>query len=379
MCSSDFDNKWGAVMISENYKRQLIKEVKQIDVYLGATSDFEKLVQEIADEQNDKAVLELIKNLGILTKKQSLPKMEQKQEKVIEILCKYLGASKVDGLFQDLKESSNVSLDELLNQLDELVGLENVKQQVHDLIEYNQIQHLREKNGLKKSNKTLHMAFLGNPGTAKTTVARIVGRMYKAIGLLSKGQFIEASRTDLIAEYQGQTAIKVKRLINRAKGGVLFIDEAYSITENDHSDSYGRESLTELTKALEDYRNDLVVIVAGYTNLMERFFESNPGLKSRFNTFISFTDYSLDELVRIFNYTCNQNDYVAEEQAIEKVRDLLQTKLDEKDDHFSNGRLVRNLFDDITMNQSKRLSKLTGNISKESLMLITKEDVPQDS
>lgn len=379
MCSSDFDNKWGAVMISENYKRQLIKEVKQIDVYLGATSDFEKLVQEIADEQNDKAVLELIKNLGILTKKQSLPKMEQKQEKVIEILCKYLGASKVDGLFQDLKESSNVSLDELLNQLDELVGLENVKQQVRDLIAYNQIQHLREKNGLKKSNKTLHMAFLGNPGTAKTTVARIVGRMYKAIGLLSKGQFIEASRTDLIAEYQGQTAIKVKRLINRAKGGVLFIDEAYSITENDHSDSYGRESLTELTKALEDYRNDLVVIVAGYTNLMERFFESNPGLKSRFNTFISFTDYSLDELVGIFNYTCNQNDYVAEEQAIEKVRDLLQTKLDEKDDHFSNGRLVRNLFDDITMNQSKRLSKLTGNISKESLMLITKEDVPQDS
>lgn len=366
-------------MISENYKRQLIKEAKQIDVYLGPTSDFEKLVQEIADEQNDKAVLELIKNLGILTKKQALPKMEQKQEKVIEILCKYLGASKVDGIFQDLKESSNVSLDELLNQLDDLVGLENVKQQVRDLIDYNQIQHLREKNGLKKSNKTLHMAFLGNPGTAKTTVARIVGRMYKAIGLLSKGQFIEASRTDLIAEYQGQTAIKVKRLINRAKGGVLFIDEAYSITENDHSDSYGRESLTELTKALEDYRSDLVVIVAGYTNLMERFFESNPGLKSRFNTFISFSDYSLDELVRIFNYTCNQNDYFAEERAIEKVRDLLQTKLNEKDEHFSNGRLVRNLFDDITMNQSKRLSKLTGNIAKESLMLITKEDVPQDS
>ena len=378
MYSSDFDSKWGSMMISDNYKRQLIKEAKQIDASLGQASDFEKLVQEITDEQIDKAVLELIKNLGVLTKKQSLPKMEQRQEQVIEILCKYLGASKIDGIFQDLKESSNVSLDELLNQLDELVGRENVKQQVRDLIDYNQIQNLRVKNGLKKSNKTLHMAFLGNPGTAKTTVARIVGRMFKAIGLLSKGQFIEASRTDLIAEYQGQTAIKVKRLINRAKGGVLFIDEAYSITENDHSDSYGRESLTELTKALEDYRNDLVVIVAGYTNLMEKFFESNPGLKSRFNTFISFSDYSLDELVRIFNYTCNQNDYVAEEQAINKVRDLLQTKLNEKDGHFSNGRLVRNLFDDITLKQSKRLSKLTGNIAKEPLMLITKEDIPQD-
>ncbi len=378
MCPSDFDNKWGSMMVSDNYKRQLIKEAKQIDASLGQTSDFEKLVQEITDEQIDKAILELIKNLGVLTKKQSLPKMEQRQGQVIEILCKYLGASKIDGLFQDLKESSNVSLDALVKQLDELVGLENVKQQVRDLIDYNQIQNLRVKNGLKKSNKTLHMAFLGNPGTAKTTVARIVGRMYKAIGLLSKGQFIEASRTDLIAEYQGQTAIKVKRLINRAKGGVLFIDEAYSITENDHSDSYGRESLTELTKALEDYRDDLVVIVAGYTNLMEQFFESNPGLKSRFNTFIAFSDYSLDELVRIFNYICNQNDYVAEDQAINKVRDLLQTKLNEKDGHFSNGRLVRNLFDDITLNQSKRLSKLTGHIAKESLMLITKEDVPQE-
>ena len=366
-------------MITEHYKQQLIREVKQIDVSMGQTSEFEKLVQEITDEQMDIAALEFIRNLGILTKKKSLPSMEQKQEKVIETLYKYLGASKIDGLIQDLKDSSNASLDTQLAQLDELVGLEGVKQQVRDLIGFNQIQQLRVKNELKKSNKTLHMAFLGNPGTAKTTVARIVGRMYKAIGLLSKGQFIEASRTDLIAEYQGQTATKVKGLINRAKGGVLFIDEAYSITENEHSDSYGRESLTELTKALEDYRDDLVVIVAGYTDLMDKFFQSNPGLKSRFNTFIAFYDYTLDELVQIFNYTCNQNDYIAEEQAIEKVRHLLQTKLNKKDDHFSNGRLVRNLFDDITLNQSKRLSKLTGQITKESLMLITKEDVPEDS
>ena len=379
MCSSEFDSKWGFVMISEKYKCQLIKEAKQIDATAGKNFYFEKLVQEIVDEQNDRSVLELIKNLGILAKEQSLPGMERKQEQVVEMLVKYLGASKIDRLFQDLKESSTISIDVLLNQLDELVGLEDVKQQVRDLIDYNQIQYLRVENGLKKSNKTLHIAFLGNPGTAKTTVARIVGRIYKAIGVLSKGQFIEASRTDLIAEYQGQTAIKVKRLINRAKGGVLFIDEAYSITENNNSDSYGRECITELTKALEEYRNDIVVIVAGYTNLMDQFFESNPGLKSRFNTFISFSDYSLEQLVQIFDYICSQNDYVTEEQAIEKVRDLLWIKLNEKDDNFSNGRLVRNLFDDITMNQAKRLSKLTGKISKELLILITKEDVPQDS
>ncbi len=363
-------------MVSENFKNLLTKEAISIDVALGKESNFEKLIQEITDEQNDRAILDLIKNLQTLNKKKLLPNIEQKREKLVEILYKYLGASRVEELYQGLKESSNVPLDDLLNQLDELVGLANVKQQVRDLIDYNKIQQLREKSGLKKSNKTLHMAFLGNPGTAKTTVARIVGRMYKAIGLISNGQFIEASRTDLIAEYQGQTAIKVKRLVNRARGGVLFIDEAYSITENDNSDSYGRESLTELTKALEDYRDDLVVIVAGYTDLMEQFFKSNPGLKSRFNTFISFSDYSLDELIKIFNYICNQNDYVAEEQAIEKVRNLLQTELDKKNDQFSNGRFVRNLFDDITLNQSKRLSKLVENITKESLKLITKEDVP---
>ena len=355
-------------MISNGYKIELIKEARRLDALLGETSDFGKLVLEITDEQNNRAILELIK-------KYSLIKMEQKQERITELLCKYLGAIRVEEISEELNESSNTSHDELISQLNELVGLENVKQQVADLIDYNQIQNIRAKSGLKNSDKTLHMAFLGNPGTAKTTVARIVGKMYKSIGLLSKGHFIEASRTDLIAEYQGQTAIKVKRLINRAKGGVLFIDEAYSITENHHSDSYGRESLTELTKALEDYRDDLVVIVAGYTNLMEKFFESNPGLKSRFNTFISFNDYSIDELTRIFTYTCDRNDYTIEDEAVEKIHNLLEAKLKEQEDHFSNVRFIRNLFDDITMNQSKRLSKLTGDIAKETLMLITKDDV----
>ena len=355
-------------MISNGYKIELIKEARRLDALLGETSDFGKLVLEITDEQNNRAILELIK-------KYSLIKMEQKQERITELLCKYLGAIKVEGISEELNESSNTSHDELISQLNELVGLENVKQQVADLIDYNQIQNIRAKSGLKNSDKTLHMAFLGNPGTAKTTVARIVGKMYKSIGLLSKGHFIEASRTDLIAEYQGQTAIKVKRLINRAKGGVLFIDEAYSITENHHSDSYGRESLTELTKALEDYRDDLVVIVAGYTDLMEKFFESNPGLKSRFNTFISFNDYSIEELIHIFIYTCGRNDYTIEDEAIKKIHNLLEVKLKGQENNFSNGRFIRNLFDDITMNQSKRLSKLTGDIAKETLMLITKDDV----
>lgn len=364
-------------MTSNNYKNQLAKEAKQLDALLGHDAKFNNLIREITDEQNERASLELIKELGILVKKNSLPKIEDRQKKIIELMYLYWGSKGIEELYQNLKEVSNIPLEERLEELYELIGLDNVKQQVRNLISFNKIQKLRVNSGLKKSEKTLHMAFLGNPGTGKTSVARIIGKMYKSIGLLSKGHFIEASRTDLIAEYQGQTAIKVKRLISRAKGGVLFIDEAYSITENDHSDSYGRECLTELTKALEDYRDDLVVIVAGYTDLMEQFFNSNPGLKSRFNTFISFNDYTLDELADIFRRLCKANEYEADEKTTERVREWLEFKLSQKDENFSNGRLVRNLFDDIIMNQSIRLSEHNGNISKEILKALAESDVPR--
>ena len=219
----------------------------------------------------------------------------------------------------------------------------------------------------------MHLAFTGNPGTGKTTVARIVGRIYKRIGLLSKGHFVEVSRTDLIAGYQGQTALKVKRVIEQAKGGVLFIDEAYSITENDHSDSYGRECLTELTKALEDYREDLVVIVAGYTEPMSKFFDFNPGLKSRFNTFIEFDDYSPNELDMILISICKNNDYILDEEAKEKIHLYFEHQTSAKDENFANGRLVRNLYDDLVMNHARRVIN-TANPGSVELSMIKAED-----
>lgn len=363
-------------MISEKYKQQLLQECRQLDSVTNSSKDLEKIGLEITQNNNDRSSLELLNKLGNLSKRYSISKIDKKNEQISELLFKYLGALKIDLEIEKLKNESNSSLSELMSLLNELVGLDSVKQQVNNLIEFNQVQQLREKSGLQKSSKTMHMAFLGNPGTAKTTVARIVGRMYKAIGILSKGQLIEASRTDLIAEYQGQTASKVKHLVNQARGGVLFIDEAYSLTENDHSDSYGRESLTELTKALEDYRDDLVVIVAGYTDLMKMFFESNPGLKSRFNTFIIFEDYSIDELVGIFEYLCKTNDYLPKSEAMLKVRKYLELQIENKNDYFSNGRAVRNLFDDTIMNQAVRLSSIKTVLSKEILMSITQEDVP---
>lgn len=361
-------------MHPSEYRQKLLEACQQLDLKLAEDKRFEKIALEIVDDNNENATLMLINQLGILKNQQN--KFSKEQSRIVELLYLYLGSEQVNDIYQKLKTSSNQSFDELQAQLNELVGLDAVKEQVNDLIIFNKIQQLRDKKGLKKSNKTLHMAFLGNPGTAKTTVARIVGKMYKSLGLLSKGHFIEASRTDLIAEYQGQTAIKVKKLVKRAKGGVLFIDEAYSITENDKSDSYGRESLTELTKALEDYRDDLVVIVAGYSNLMNKFFDSNPGLKSRFNTFIDFPDYSLEELIDIFKFDCRQYEYNPTEESLLKVREWFEHKLEEKDANFSNGRLVRNFFDDVILSQSKRLAEMKEPLSREKLIQIIESDIP---
>lgn len=264
-------------------------------------------------------------------------------------------------------------MQELLDELNNLVGLEKVKAKVNDLIVYQKVQKLRRENDLYSEKSTLHLAFTGNPGTGKTTVARIVGRIYKQIGLLSKGHFIEVSRTDLIAGYQGQTALKVKNVIERAKGGVLFIDEAYSITENDHSDSYGRECLTELTKALEDYRDDLVVIVAGYTDPMNKFFESNPGLKSRFNTFIEFDDYQAEELSEILINMCKKNDYRLNDEAKKRLQIFFENETSKKGENFANGRLARNLYDNLVMNHAKRVINIE-DATKDDLSVITVSD-----
>lgn len=360
----------------DKYSQALVKNASKLDALTDACGEITKLATAIVEEHNKGDTISLLKKISEAVDN---PNYQIEVKRIAQLinssLIEFYGYSTIQSICQSTTDVADDTrtLQDLLDELNALVGLEKVKSKVQDLIVYQKIQKMRREQNLHSAKNTLHLAFTGNPGTGKTTVARIVGRIYKQIGLLSKGHFVEVSRTDLIAGYQGQTALKVKKVIEQAKGGVLFIDEAYSITENDHTDSYGRECLTELTKALEDYREDLVVIVAGYTEPMNQFFESNPGLKSRFNTFIKFDDYSSNELDEILVSMCKKNDYILTDEVKEKIHFYFEQQTSSKDKSFSNGRLVRNLFDDLVMNHARRVINVE-NPGREELSTIKVED-----
>lgn len=358
------------------YSQALVKNASKLDALTDACGEITKLATAIVEEHNKGDTISLLKKISEAVDN---PNYQIEVKRIAQLinssLIEFYGYSTIKSICQSTTDVADDTrtLQDLLDELNALVGLEKVKSKVQDLIVYQKIQKMRREQNLHSAKNTLHLAFTGNPGTGKTTVARIVGRIYKQIGLLSKGHFVEVSRTDLIAGYQGQTALKVKKVIEQAKGGVLFIDEAYSITENDHTDSYGRECLTELTKALEDYREDLVVIVAGDTEPMNQFFEPNPGLKSRFNTFIEFNDYSSNELDEILVSMCKKNDYILTDEVKEKIHFYFEQQTSSKDKSFSNGRLVRNLFDDLVMNHARRVINVK-NPGREELSTIKVED-----
>jgi AAA+ superfamily predicted ATPase len=271
----------------------------------------------------------------------------------------------------NINKPKNTGLDNIITELNELVGLDTVKKEVNTLINFINIQNERKKQDLPTQTISYHIVFTGNPGTGKTTVARIVSQIYKHLGILKTGSLIETDRAGLIGEYVGHTAIKVNKVVDGALNNVLFIDEAYSLNSED---SYSKEAVATLIKRMEDDRDKLVLIIAGYKNEMNTFIETNPGIKSRFNRYIEFEDYTPNELYKIFESQCQRLKYKLAVEAENKLRNLFENAYQNRDKHFGNGRFVRNIFEKTIEKQSNRIAS-EPEINKDILITITAEDI----
>ncbi|HEX9939677.1 MAG TPA: AAA family ATPase [Longimicrobium sp.] len=266
------------------------------------------------------------------------------------------------------------TLDELLNRLNALVGLARVKEEVETLTNIIRVRMMRREHGLPDQPLSLHMVFAGNPGTGKTTVARILSEIFRALNVLARGHLVEVDRAGLVAGYVGQTAMKVTEVVERAVGGVLFIDEAYALTGSRGQTDFGFEAVDTLVKLMEDHRDELVVIVAGYPAPMQKFVSSNPGLESRFNRYLEFPDYTPQELRQIFDKLCGEGEYTLSADASKLADRLFKQIHDAKGDNFANGRAVRNLFERALAQQANRIAKVP-NLTREGLCTLEADDL----
>ncbi|MDY6329478.1 MAG: AAA family ATPase [Lachnospiraceae bacterium] len=279
------------------------------------------------------------------------------------------------GNARNMEPSDNIKA--LLDDIDSMIGLDGVKKEIHSLVNILQVQKIRKERGLKYPVMSNHLVFIGNPGTGKTTVARKIGQIYKCLGLLEKGDLTETDRSGLVAGYMGQTAEKVQEVVEKAMGGILFIDEAYALTsyENNGGD-FGQEAVDTLLKLMEDNRDRLIVIVAGYPEPMEKFLDSNPGLRSRFNKYIQFEDYSVSQLVDIFIEMCTSQDFIIGEGVKEELALKIGVMVANAGENFANAREIRNYFENVVAKQAERLMKKSyDEINGDALLTIEKEDL----
>lgn len=287
-------------------------------------------------------------------------------------------AGNADNEAQDVgADEPEETLEDLLQQLDSLIGLQAVKKQVREIINLIKVRKKAEEFGQKKISPSLHLVFYGNPGTGKTTVARLLAKIYKKLGVLSKGQFIEVERSDLIGEYVGHTERKTQEAIKSAMGGILFIDEAYTLTQSKGED-FGLQAVAAILKAMEDHRDDFIVIVAGYQEPMEKFISSNLGLRSRFNKYIKFEDYSPSELYEIFCSFCQEKELSYDKECESFLRSYFDNLYNNRDKDFANGRSVRNYFENVLMAWTNRIgSGDMDELSREEFFTVIMSDLEE--
>jgi AAA+ superfamily predicted ATPase len=355
---SEFDK----LIVSPNFKNFLEKVKVENSISNVNFSDFTKILRENKNPQFEKVVEHFYKFLQF-----SFDTSFEKNDIVNQFF-----QSNVDK--KPLSEDD--SLEKVLKELNELIGLENIKKDISELINLLEIQKRRTSEGLKNTEITLHTVFSGPPGTGKTSVARLLSRIFKHLGFLSKGQLVETDREGMIAGFVGQTALKVDKIVEESLGGVLFIDEAYSLTQNSFGNDYGSEAVSTLIKRMEDHRDELALVVAGYTEPMKIFIESNPGLRSRFNRFFEFNHFSPLELFQIFESIAKKSDFILTEDAKEKLQDTFAILFEKRDESFGNARVVRNLFEKCVQKQANRIIKIK-NLSKKTLKTLTEEDIPE--